>query len=254
FPRAEAAARRALALDTTLADALVPLALARWQYHGDRAGAGAAFQRALALNPSDATARQNYGQFLSLTGRFEEGLDQLERARALDPLSPVIATDLASAYLFDRRYEEAVTRYRAVLATEPGFPVALVFLGMAYELLGRTDAAVAAAEQALETGGRNPLWLAGAGRAYAASGRTADARTVLAELEAMAAERFVSPYAVALIHAALGDAAAALALLEQALALHDPYLIYLPVDPRLDALRGDPRFAALERGETAAPP
>jgi len=116
-----------------------------------------AFERAVALNPSYATARQGYGQFLSLRGHFEAGVAELEQARELDPLSRAIAMDLGSAYLFARRYEEAVTHYQNVLVTAPRFAVAYVFLGMAYEQQGRYDAAVAAQQRAIDLGGRNPL-------------------------------------------------------------------------------------------------
>jgi len=247
YPRARAAAQRALALDSTLAEAYVPLATVTWVYAWDAAAAEGLFRRALALDPNLASAHQGLGQLLSLTGRLDEGLRHLERARALDPLSPVLAVDTGSAFLYNGEAEEAIRRYRAVLTLEPDFALAHVFLSFAYEATGRPADALAAAETAVRVGGRTPLWLAGLGRAYARAGREAEARAVLAELEALAAELFVSPLGISLIHEGLGDQEAALDALEQAVEARDPMLIYLALDPRYDGLRGSLRFAAIER-------
>jgi tetratricopeptide (TPR) repeat protein len=160
--------------------------------------------------------------------------------------------DLGSAYLFARRYEEAVTHYQNVLATAPRFAVAYVFLGMAYEQQGRYDAAVAAQQRAIDLGGRNPLWLSALGRAHAVAGHTAEGRAILDELRTRAAQRFVSPFGLALVHAGLGDREAALTALERAVAVRDPYLIYLAVHPQLDTLRADPRFEAVAETMNAA--
>lgn len=247
YPRARAAAERALALDGSLAEAYVPLATLTWVYEWDEEEADRLFHRALALNPGLPSAHHGLGQLLAHTGRLEEGLGHLERARALDPLSPVYAVDTGTSYLFNARVEEAVGRYRSVLDLTPDFAVARVFLSVAYEASGRPDDALVEIETAVRDGGRVPLWLAALGRAYAVAGREDDARAVLAELDDLGSERFVSPVALALIHEGLGERGIALDALERAMEARDPMLIYLARHPQLGGLHGISRFEALVR-------
>jgi DNA-binding winged helix-turn-helix (wHTH) protein/TolB-like protein/Flp pilus assembly protein TadD len=245
FPQARAAAEQALRIDSTLAEAHATRALVSWQYDWDAQAAERHFQRALALKPNDAGAHHIYGQFLALTGRTDAGIDHLHRALTLDPLSHAIPTDLGSAYLFARRYDEAIAQYQQLIDRAPQFPIAHVFLGLAYERTGNVDAALDAHQQAIRVGGRNPLWLAELARAHALAGHVDEAEALLDELNAASARRYVSPFALALVHVALDRPQRALSLLEDAIATRDPYAIYLPVHPHLDPLRDHPRFAAL---------
>lgn len=245
FPQARAAAEQALRIDSTLAEAHATRALVAWQYDWDAPAAARHFQRALALKPNDVGAHHTYGQFLALTGRTDAGVHHLQRAMTLDPLSRAIPTDLGSAYLFARRYDEAIAQYQQLIAQAPRFPIAHVFLGLAYELTGDLDAALDAHQQAIRIGGRNPLWLAELARAHALAGYVNAAEALLDELDAVSDQRYVSPFALALVHVALDRPRRALSLLEEAIATRDPYAIYLPVHPHLDPLRDHPRFAAL---------
>jgi DNA-binding winged helix-turn-helix (wHTH) protein/TolB-like protein/Flp pilus assembly protein TadD len=245
FPQARAAAEQALRIDSTLAEAHATLGLVAWQYDWNAAAAEHHFQRALALKPNYAGAHHTYGQFLALTGRTTEGIDHLQRALTLDPLSRAIPTDLGSAYLFARQYDEAINRYQQLIARSPQFPIAHVFLGLGYELTGDLDAALAAHRQAIQIGGRNPLWLAELARAHALAGHNDDAEALLGELNAVSAQRYVSPFALALVHVALDRPERALSQLEEAIITRDPYAIYLLIHPHLDPLRDDPRFATL---------
>ena len=245
FPQARAAAKQALRIDSTLAEAHATLGLVAWQYDWDAEAAERHFQRALALKPNDAGGHHTYGQFLALTGRTDAGIDHLQRALELDPLSRAIPTDLGSAYLFARRYDEAIAQYQQLIDRAPRFPVAHVFLGLAYELTGDLGAALDAHQQAIRIGGRNPLWLAELARAHALAGHADEAQALLDELDTISTRRYVSPFALALVHVALDRPERALSLLEDALATRDPYAIYLPVHPHLDPLRDDPRFATL---------
>jgi len=244
FPQARAAAEHALRTDSTLAEAHATPALVAWQYDWDAPAAERHFQRALTLKPNYAGAHHTYGQYLALTGRTAAGIDHLRRALALDPLSQAIPTDLGSAYLFARRYDAATDYYQQLIDRAPRFPTAHVFLGLAHELTGDIDAALNAHRQAIQLGGRNPLWLAEWARARALAGHPDKAEMLLDELEALSIRQYVSPFAVALVHAALDRPQRALSLLDKALIARDPYAIYLPIHPHLDPLRSDPRFDA----------
>ena len=113
FSKAEAAARKALELDDTLAEAHTSLAASLCYYDFDFAQAAREFQRAIELNPNYATAHQWYGiVFLQRQGRFDEAISEVKRALELDPLSLIINSDLGRTYYFARRYDEAVEQLR----------------------------------------------------------------------------------------------------------------------------------------------
>jgi TolB-like protein/Flp pilus assembly protein TadD len=242
MPRARAAAEAARAIDPGLPEALIPLAQVAWLYDGDIEFAERAFREAASRGPNLAAAHHHLGEFLALTGRFDEGITHLERARTLDPLSPGIAVDAASAYYLSGDRREAERRYRDVLALYPGFPLANLFLGMLLDAEGRADESLQALEAAVASGGRAPLWLAQIAIVLARSERTAAARDLLAELEALADQRFVSQVALAGVYDALGDRDTAFALLADAAEQRDPMWIYVDLEPRLADLRADARF------------
>lgn len=247
FPRAAAAARRALDLDDGLAEAHAVLAQVAWQYDRDAAQAEAGFRHALALDPHSAPLLQRYGEFLAYTGRPDDGRDALRRAQALDPLSLVIATDIGSTYFFEGRPGEAERTYRGVLDLEPGFGLARVFLAMTLTETGRAAEAVEVLEPVAGVGEGPLLWQAQLGRAYAKASRRPEAERVLSHLQGEAGRRFVSPYGLALVLDGLGEDAAALEQLEEAVTVRDPYLVYFAQDPQLGGLRDHPRFGAIAR-------
>jgi len=247
FPAAKAAALRALEFDDALAEAHTSLAWARMIYDWEWAEAEAGFRRALEHNPNYAVARMWYGCLLIATGRFEEAVAEFARARELDPLSPIIDAVAGWPFYFMRRYGEAAAQHRKALEVEPNSLPAHVLVGRAYAQMGEGARAVAALEgaRALDD---STFVLAELGHAYAAAGRTDDARQVLGELGRRAAQgHYVSPYDSAGVHLGLGEGDRALRLLEEAAADRSAWLIFLGVEPRLDPLRADPRFAALLR-------
>lgn len=242
LPKARAAALRALELDDGLAAARATLAVVRYQHDWDWPGAEAEFRRAIALNPSYATARQWYAEFLSYAGRYEEAKAQIALAFEFDPLSPTIATLRSSPALWAHRYAEAEQGYRAAVAAHPAFGLAHYSLGLS--LLGQKRAAEAVIAFEHAHRGLSLEFVAPSlAHAYAALGRTDEARALLGGLQEFERAHYVSPYKVAVLHAALGEREAALSRLEQALRIHDDRLVLLRVDPLLDALRAEPRFA-----------
>lgn len=247
YPKARAAAEKALDLNETLSEAHVSLAVAKKDYYWDWAGAEQAYQRALELNPSNATAHHWYAECLACLGRHEEAIAQCERARALDPLSLIVATVLARhGYCFARQYDRAIKELREIVRTDPEFWVAQLFLGFSYVYTGQFDEALAAFMKAkrLETNGD---MLAGIGYALARSNQTAEARRVLAEAENLSQERYVQPVALAVIHTGLGENEEAFSCLAKAYEERAQWLSEIKVEPAFDSLRSDPRFAQLLR-------
>jgi DNA-binding winged helix-turn-helix (wHTH) protein/TolB-like protein/Tfp pilus assembly protein PilF len=246
MPRARAAAREALALDPDLADAHAVLAVVHYQFEHDWDAAASSFRRALAANPNHATARQWYSEFLGYSGRFDEAQAQIDKASALDPLSPVVATLRGSPDFWARRYDAARRRYFALLQNEPGFPLASYALAVSYHAQGRLDEAVEIYRRVLPQLGESFV-LASLAHAEAMRGDKAAARRHAEALGRLAERGYVPPYKFAVIHAGMGEADAAFAMLERSYAARDDRLVLLDVDPLLDPLRGDPRLADLRR-------
>lgn len=244
FPKARAAALRALELDDQLAEAYATLAVVRYQFEWDWPGAEGDFRHAIALNPSYATAHQWYAEFLSYAGRYEAAQAQIALAATFDPLSPTIATLRGSPALWAHRFAEAEQGYRAALAAHPGFALAEYSLGLS--LLGERRPAEAAATLEKSRHGLGAVFSAPSlAHAYVALGREGDARVLLAQMLEAEHKRYLSPYKIAVLHAALGEREAALTRLEQAYRIHDDRLVLLGVDSLLDSLRNEPRFDAL---------
>jgi len=144
-----------------------------------------------------------------------------------------------------REYHAAVEHARRAILMDSEFWIGYVQLGQAYELTGETDLALEALTDAARFSGGNSKAISLRGYILAKGGRANEAREVLRRLEADAAERYVPPYAMALVHAGLGDRERVFEWLDKAYAARDVHLIYLPVDPKWDPYRGDPRFSAL---------
>src|SRR5437867_1411017 len=248
YPKAKAAAKKALELDDTLAEARTSLAIAIWLYDFDSSQANREFQRAIELNPNYAIAHQQYGNVtLSALGRFDDAIAEGKRAVELDPLSLVINTDLGSNYCYARRYDEAIAQLRKTLEMDAGFYIAYVVLGQALDAKGAREAAIVEYQKA-RTLNDDPSVLGLLGRAYGLSGNKMEAEKILDQLKELSKQRYVSAYSFALVYLGLGDKGEALRWLEQSYQDRAGSDIgYIRVDPLLDPLRGDPRFEALAK-------
>ncbi|PYK71320.1 MAG: hypothetical protein DME42_11005 [Verrucomicrobia bacterium] len=246
FPQAKAAARKALELDGSLAEAHTSLGQVLLFYDLDFQAAANEFQRAIALNPNYATAHHWYGNGPpTVVGDFDTAIAELKRAQQLDPLSLIINADLGVTFFLARRYDEAITQLRKTIEMEPHFYYAHWNLGQALELKGQLMEALAEYKKAAELN-EDPLIVALVARAYAKLGQRDEALKRLEELQQAATRRYVPNYAFALVYAALGDKAKAMDWLEHAYRDHvGPELVLIKVDPMLDPLRGDARFEAL---------
>ena len=239
WPKARAAADRALRLDSTLADAWSALAQVRYYHEWDWAGAERAFRRANELNPSMAMNHYHYAWFLVTTNRWQEALAEHRRAQELDPFTPLQTVWIGGIYREMHDYPRAVTEARRSVQQFPASPIPYFVLGSSLSMMGRHEEAIAAHQQLVKLNGR---WRHALGTTYARAGRVEDARRIVAEL---AAEPPSGWYALGLaeVHAALGDTADAIKWLE-----FKPRHAWWPAirnEPAFDALRNDPRFMAL---------
>ncbi len=247
YPKAKAAAKRALAIDETLAEAHTSLAGVLLDYDWNLAESDKEYRRAIELNPNYATARHWYANGpLLVTERYDEAIAEMKRAVELDPLSLIINSDLGSVYVDARQYDKAVEQLRKTLDMDENFYPAHYWLGVAYVMQGSHDEAIAEYQKARALND-DPLVLGMLGHAYAVSGRREEALRSLDELNNLAQRRYVSAYSFALVYAGLNDKEQAFRWLEKSFRDRSSEIAYFKVDPLLDNLRSDPRFADLVR-------
>jgi TolB-like protein/Flp pilus assembly protein TadD len=242
FPKAKAAAAKALDLDPTLAEAHATLGWAGWAYDWDWLAAENCFRRAEELSPNDAMVRFWHALMLAALGHFEEAHVEIQRAWYLDPLSLVIQTNLGLVLFEARRYEQAIERCLKVLEMDAGFALANLHLGRAYLAMGRYAQAVAALEKAAPS---FPGAMGFLGAAWAGMGRRDKALEVLRELERLSAKQYGGSVAFAVVRLALGEIDAALDSLEKAFDAREGVAALLGVEPCMDRLRSNSRFTDL---------
>jgi serine/threonine-protein kinase len=243
FARARELARRALALDDELAEAHTSLAWILFIHDWDWDAALAHFQRAITLKPGYATAHQWMAFQLIVLGRTAEALAAAHVAIDLDPHSAAIRRALGWLNYYARRWDEAEDQLRRALALNPAAEESRRVLGMVQLHRGAHAEAEKSFREALALTDESAHASAGLGVTLARSGNVAAARALLADLEQRARSRYVSPVPFTMLHAALGERDAAFAALERAHTERRGWMVYLRVEPFLDPLRDDPRFA-----------
>jgi tetratricopeptide (TPR) repeat protein len=246
-PEAKAAAEKALELDDKLAEAHASLGIASLYDHLNWRESEKELKLAIALNPNYASAYQWYAGTLEVIGRPEDLVNNARRAQELDPLSPIINAYLGRAYYLARRYDDAIQQCQRTLQVDPGFPVAHLYLGMVYSQKGRHKEAIAEMRKAGSLSQEAPLMVAVLGFAYAAAGKKGEASRILRELLEPPKRKFVSSADIAIIYAGMGEIERAFQWLEKAQEEGSLWSISLKLDPKLDSLRADPRFADLLR-------
>lgn len=247
YPRAEAAATKALELDDTLAEAHTALGLVRLEYDRDWAAAEREFKRAIELNPSYPTAHQFYSWYLGAVLRPDECIAEGRRALELDPLSVFRNADLGITLYLVGQYDRAIEQSQKALELDPNLDYAHWTLGLAYVQKAMYEEAIAHLEKAVTFSGDSPRYVASLGYAYAVAGRRREARKVLDKLKDLSKQRYVSPYFIATVYAGLGDTEKALEWLEKAYQDHSGWLAYVQWQPEFAPLRSDPRFRDLLR-------
>ena len=245
FPQAIAAAKKAIELDDTLAEAHTSLACSLAYYDFDFERSLQEFQRAIQLNPNYATAHHWLSNgVLSPLGQFESAIAEGKRAVELDPLSLIINANLGQDFFYARRYDEAIAHLRKTIEMDPRFYFAHWALGTALQLKGQLSEAIAEYSKAVELND-DPFVLAFLGQAYARAGQQDEAQKILVRLSEQAKSRYVHAYSFALMYIALDDKERAIDEMERAYRERDPNVADIKVDPMLDDLRGNPRFEAL---------
>src|SRR5881394_653216 len=245
FPQAIAAAKKAIELDDTLAEAHTSLACSLAYYDFDFEQSVKEFERAIQLNPNYATAHHWLSNgVLSALGQFEGAIAEGKRAVELDPLSLIINTDLGQDLYYARRYDEAIAQLHKTIEMDPRFYFAHWALGTALQLKGQLSDAVAEYSKAVELND-DPSVLALLGQAYARAGQRDEAQKILLRLSEEAKSRYVQAYSFVLMYLALGDKERAIDEMERAYRERDANVAQIKVDPMLDDLRGNQRFEAL---------
>ena len=254
WQRAKQSAMRAVAADPELAEAHASLGFVRLHHDRDWDAAERELRRAILLKPGIQVAHRWYAFSLSAMGRHQEAFAEIERARQISPQSPVLATAVANVLFLAGRYDDTIEQCRKALELDSGAVSAHTVLRWAYEKKGMHNEALAAFEQERVFAGETPTTHAKRAQVLASVGRREEARVILAEILERRAEQWVSAYEIAIIYSSIGDPDNAFRWLTQAEHEHAVGFTFVRVDPRLEALRSDPRFPELlQRTERTIP-
>jgi len=245
WPRAKAAATKAIELQDSSAEAHASLAAFEWTYQWDLSAAEKEFERALDINPNYAVAHARYGLYLNEIGRFDQALAEMQRAQELDPLSLVTEVNLARCYYFARRYDQALSLLNQLEQREPDFWIVHAILGQTYIAQQRWNDAINELTHARQLSPLSVRNFGVLGDALGRAGRRVEALKVADELSQLSRGQYVSPIYGAMIFMGLGDHPRALDLLERAYDERSDWIMQLNVEPEFDPLRSEPRFRAL---------
>jgi len=246
YPQAKEAAKKALQLDDTSAEAHTSFAYVLENYDFDLEQSLKEFERATQLNPNYATAHHWFANgVLSALGQFDRAIAAGKRAVELDPLSLIINANLGEDYFYARRYDEAIAQLCKTIEMDPRFYYAHWALGIALQSKGQLNEAIAEYRKAAELSD-DPYVLALLGQAYARAGQREEAQKILGRLSEETKSRYVHAYSFVLMYLALGDKERAIDEMERAYRERaGTDIVYIKIDPMLDELRGNPRFEAL---------
>jgi serine/threonine protein kinase/Tfp pilus assembly protein PilF len=254
FPKAKAAASRALEIDSTLAEAHVSLALILQHYEWNWLESEKEYKRAIELDPTYATALHWYGLLLLTMRRDEEAIETSENAVRLDPLSLPIGASLGTVYLVLHQYEKAEAQCMKVIEMDSSFAMARSVLAVTHIEMGLYDRGINELQAIAKLPTSTPEDIAYLGYGYARGGRTDEARRILADLSARAKGRYVPPSFFALIYAGLGEMDESFKWIERAYEERDFYLEGLPRAIEGSPASADPRAIDLVRRMGLSPP
>jgi len=245
YPKAKAAAERALAIDETLGEAHAALGFFHLLYDWNFPAAERQFKRAIELSPNYPNAHDGYGFYLKAMGRHAEAIAECHQMQKLDPLSPFAHVSLGWAHYFARDYDRAIAECQNALEMEQNSTFAYRILGFAYLQKGKVAKALAALKKAVRFSSGGLAFEAHLGYVYAIAGKRAEALKVMSDFEKIARERYVSSYYFAVIYLGLGETDKAFEWLEKAFAERSGFMPFLNVEPMLDSIRADARFTDL---------
>jgi DNA-binding winged helix-turn-helix (wHTH) protein/TolB-like protein/Tfp pilus assembly protein PilF len=245
FPPAEDAAKKALNLDHDLAEAHATLGFVYFYYDWNGVAAEREFRLALASNPNYAMAHSWNGQNLAAMQRFSEAITETKLAQEQDPLSLIVSSNAGQVLSLAGKSTWAIETLNKALEIDPNFPRLHFRLGNAYEEEGMVEEAIAEFEQAVRLSGGDSSYEGSLGHAYGVAGKVEKARAILDLLKKRASQQYVPAYSVALVYEGLQDRENAFRWLEKAYTDRSASMAFLKVDPLLESLRSDSRFAEL---------
>ena len=247
YPKAEAASKKALSINESLAEAHTSLAFVTYRYHLRWAEAEEHFKKAIALNPNYATAHQWYGSYLAARGRLDEAVVQAKTAHDLEPFSLTIHSDYVRNLYYAGRLDEAKKESLKLKQTDPGFGRAHYELGLVLEEEGRLEEAITEFKMALRFMPDNVAALTALGHAQGLAGKKSDAEKVISRLQELSKQQYVSPFQTAVIYAGMNERKLALDWLEKSREERFNWLPFVQVDPVFKNLRSEERFLKLSK-------
>ena len=245
FPHAQEAARRALEINPDSAEALTSLAYGTFWHDWNITESERLFRRSIDLNPKYSQAHLWFTNLLQAMCRMDEARAESQIARTLDPVSNIAIVSPGWFLYFEEKFAEAARVLREASTLVPDFGPIHYWAGLALSAAGDDDAAMSTLERCTSILGRTPLVVSALAVAHARAGRKDDVGTLLAELEAMSTQRYVSAYYFGQVYCARGDVEHSFSALERAFEERVHWLLMLPLDPVFMPLRGDARFRKL---------
>lgn len=245
FPKAERAAREALALEPGMSEALATLAYVNLYYDWDWKTAESLFKEAIAANPQYAVAHQWYANLLVVLGRTREAEEQIKISMGLDPLSMIARVVQPWILYYGGEYERALELVNDTIALDPNFSIAPYFKGWILQQIGNLEDAIAALEASVELSDGSAIALAALAHAHALAGEEGTARKILGRLTNPEITANPPAYEIAKIYLALGDEDELFSWLDRAYERRSNQIIFANVDPQLDSVRDDERFRTL---------
>ena len=245
YPKAEAASRKALSINESLAEAHTALGFVTYRYHLKWAEAEEHFKKAIALNPNYATGHQWYASYLAASGRLNEAVVEAKAAHDLEPFSLTIYSDYIRGLYYADRLDEAREESLKLLEMDPSFARAHYELGLVLEEEGKLEEAINEFKLGLKQLPDNVLGLTALGHAQARAGKRAEAVKVIGRLKELSKRQYVSPFQTAVIYAGMDERKLALDWLEKSRDERFNWLPFIAVDPVLKNLRTETRFLEL---------
>lgn len=240
------AVKKALALNSELAEAHAARGFILLMYDCDLYSAQIELKRAVELNPNYVRAHHWYANCLMMMSRFDEAMTERRTAQEIDPLSLVVRTSIASQLIFARQYDQAIEESMETLELDSRFYIAHAQLAMAHAFKGEYKKGIAAAQESFELSKDLEVFSL-IGYIHGLAEERGKALQVLNGLKRMAKQRYVDPAYIALIFVGLGESDQAFAYLQKAFETKSSYLNWMHLDPRIDDIRYDPRFSGLLR-------
>lgn len=245
FPKAEVAARKAILLDSTLADPHTSLGYIMLYYYWDWAAAQKEFLTAIRMNPGYATVYESYCYCLTAMEKFPEAREMIEKGVQLDPLSAKLNTDLGFNLYYLHQYDQAITVLKSSIVLDPNYILGHLWLARTYQEMKMFNEALEGYNRILTKSKNWQVALGAIGYVYGITGRKKEAEKMLDSLITLSCSSYISPYVFALVYTSMNDKENAFRWLNQAYADRTNWLVWFKLDPRWRLLYDDKRYAAL---------